>query len=304
MEQPQNSKRLFNDKKSKNIVVALLGVVLILLVFVFWQNNRFEEQLVLKTQFIEEKNTLRDNLDDLIDEHELLKEEYGEVSDQLMEKDSTIKAYAADIKNLLRTEGQLKEAKRKIGRLKEISRKYISAIDSLYTLNQLLSYENDSVKRANLLISSRNKTLEKKNQQLADRVSTASILQLGNISVEGVYYRTSGKEKITNKAAKVQNLRICFSVLENKVTEVGLKDCYVRIIAPNGSVLNVANQLLELSMADTTLLYTVVEVLDYQNQTVDHCLTWTRGNILSSGEYTFDFIVEEELIGSFTRKFH
>lgn len=304
MDQPQNSKRLFNDKKSKNIVIGLLSVVLILLVFVFWQNNRFEEQLILKTQFIEEKNALRDNLDDLIDEHELLKEEYGEVSDQLTEKDSTIKAYAADIKRLLRTEGQLKEAKRKIGRLKEISRKYISAIDSLYTLNQLLSYENDSVKRANLLISSRNKTLEKKNQQLADRVNTASILKAGNVSVEGIYYRTSGKEKTTNKAAKVQNLRICFSVLENKVTEAGLKECYVRIISPEGDVLNVANQLLELNMSDTTLLYTVMETLDYQNQTIDHCLSWTRGNVLSSGEYTFDFIVEEELIGSFTRKFH
>lgn len=304
MEQPQNSKRLFNDKKSKKIVFLLLGAVVLLLAVVFWQDNRFEEQLALKTQFIEEKNVLRDNLDDLIDEHELLKEEYGDVSEQLTERDSTIKAYAADIKKLLRTKGQLKEAKRKIGRLKEISRKYISAIDSLYTLNQFLSHENDSVKRANHLISSRNKKLEKKNQQLADRVSTASILKAGNITVEGVYYRTSGKEKITNKAAKVQNLRICFSVLENKVTEAGYKDCYIRIVAPDGEVLNVANQLLELNMADTTLLYTVVEPLDYQNQTIDRCITWTRGNVLSSGEYTFDFIVEEELIGSFTRKFH
>ena len=62
-------------------------------------------------------------------------------------KDSLINAYAADIKKLLRSENQLIEAKRKIIRLKEISRKYISAIDSLLTMNATLVIENDSVKR-------------------------------------------------------------------------------------------------------------------------------------------------------------
>ena len=34
---------------------------------------QFEKQVALKTQFIEKKNALRDDLDDLIDEHEFLK---------------------------------------------------------------------------------------------------------------------------------------------------------------------------------------------------------------------------------------
>ena len=73
--------------------------------------------------------------------------EHSELNDQLHKRDSVIRAYAADIKKLLRSEGQLKEAKRKIVRLKEISRKYITAIDSLLTLNANLAFENDSVKK-------------------------------------------------------------------------------------------------------------------------------------------------------------
>ena len=304
MEQPENSKSIFRDKKTKRLVLVLSLSVVGLLSLLLWQNNRFDEQVALKTQFIEEKNALRDNLDDLIDEHELLKEDYGDISEQLNERDSTIQAYAADIKRLLRSEGKLKEAKRKIVRLKEISRKYISAIDSLYTLNQLLVSENDSVKSANRLISSRNRTLEKTNQQLADRVNTASILKAGNIEVEGVYYRSSGREKTTNKAAKVQNLRVCFYIFENKVTEPGTKDFYLRIVAPDGSVLNVANQVNELTLVDTTLQYTTKQSIDYQNQTINDCLIWTRGNVLDPGEYVFDFIVDQELIASFSRWFH
>jgi hypothetical protein len=302
MEQPENSKSLFRDKRIKRIVLALGGLVVLLLTLLLWQSNRFEEQVALKTQFIEEKNALRDDLDDLIDEHELLKGEYGDLNEQLHDKDSTIQAYAADIKRLLRTEGQLKEAKRKIVRLKEISRKYISAIDSLYTINQSLVHENDSVKKANRLISSRNRTLEQKNQQLSDRVSVASQLQAVEMEVEGVYYRTSGREVITARAAKIQNLRICYTLLENKVAEAGLKELYVRVLDPNGSVLNVANQINETTLGDTLVQYTTQMSVDYANEQLSDCLLWTRGNVLMAGEYTIELILDEELIGTSTRR--
>ena len=53
-------------------------------------------------------------------------------------------AYADEIKQLIRTNGQLQQAKQKIKRLKQISMKYVSAIDSLLVLNQKLQFENDS----------------------------------------------------------------------------------------------------------------------------------------------------------------
>ena len=181
MEQPENSKSIFRDRKIKRIILVLVTAVILLFISLVWQSARFEQQVALKTQFIEEKNALRDDLDDLIDEHELLRNEHSELNDQLFQKDSIIRAYASDIKRLLRSEDQLNEAKSKIVRLKEISRKYITAIDSLLTLNANLTFENDSVKKVNSIIISRNRTLEQKNQQLADRVSTASILKAVNL---------------------------------------------------------------------------------------------------------------------------
>ena len=67
----------------------------------------------------------------MIDEHEILKDEYGELSNQLKDRDSTILAYADEIKQLLRSKGELTQARAKIRRLKEISKRYVSAIDSL-----------------------------------------------------------------------------------------------------------------------------------------------------------------------------
>ena len=119
MEQPENSKSIFRDKKTKRIILALGTAVALLFISLVWQSARFEQQVALKTQFIEEKNALRDDLDDLIDEHELLKDEHSDLNDQLHQRDSLIRAYTSDIKKLLRSEGQLKEAKRKIAEVRK-----------------------------------------------------------------------------------------------------------------------------------------------------------------------------------------
>ena len=303
MEQPENSKSIFRDRRTKRIIITLVVAVTTLLILLVLQRMHSVEQMAAFEAKVIEETALRDDLDDLIDEHDLLRNEYSELNDQLFQKDSIIRAYAADIKKLLRSEGQLKEAKRKIVRLKEISRKYITAIDSLLTLNANLAFENDSVKKANRIIVSRNKTLEQKNQQLTDRVSTASILKAVNLDVEGLYYRASGREVSTSRANKIQNFRICFTILENKVTEAGYKKVYVRILAPDGSVLNVANQIQDIELTDTTLQYSFVHPFEYNNQNISDCVLWTRGNVLSAGNYRFEFIVEKEVIGILDRKF-
>lgn len=303
MDQPENSKSIFRDRRTKRIITVLVAAVSTLLILLVLQSIRSKEQMAAFKAKVIEETALRDDLDDLIDEHDLLRNEYSELNDQLFQKDSIIRAYAADIKKLLRSEGQLKEAKSKIVRLKEISRKYITAIDSLLTLNANLVFENDSVKNANRIIVFRNKTLEQKNQQLADRVSTASILKIVDIDVEGLYYRASGREVSTSRANKIQNFRICFTILENKVAEAGDKEVFIRIIAPDGSVLNIANQIQEIELTDTILQYSFVHPFEYTNQNITDCILWTRGNVLLAGDYRFEFIVENEVIGVLDRKY-
>jgi len=303
MNQPENSK-LLKDNKSRRIIIILSVLSFILILIMFFRESKHQEQIETVIQYEQEKNTLRDNLDDLIDEHEILKDEYGELSQQLERKDSTILAYADEIKKLLRTKGQLQQAKNKIERLKEISKKYVSAIDSLYTVNRLLINENDSVRRVNQLITRRNKTLEKNNQDLSERVYTASMLRLENIVVEGVYYRSSGREVLTTRASKIQNFSICYDIIENKVTDAGIKSLYLRIIDPEGKVLNVANKIQELTLAkDSIIQYTTQFTFEYSNQQISECQLWTRGNVLNSGLYTFEFLMDGKLIGSVERMF-
>ena len=78
---------------------------------------------------------------------------------------------------------------------------------------------------------------------------------------------------------------------------------FVRILAPDGSVLNVANQIKEIELADTSLQYSFEHPFEYNNENISDCALWTRGNVLSAGDYRFEFIVENEVIGILDRKF-
>ncbi len=304
MDQPNNSISPFKDKKSRRVIFILSVLLAFILIFILFRENQYKKNLETVIQYEEEKNSLRDNLDDLIDEHEILKEEYSDLSGQLLDRDSTILAYADEIKQLLRSKGELSQARAKIKILKDISKRYVSSIDSLYTLNEVLQLENDSVKKAIQLISSRNKTLEKFNQDLSERVFTASVLGIDNIHIEGVYYRSSGREVTTNRAAKIQNLSICFDIVENKVADAGLKELFIRIINPKGDVLNVANKIQETIVEnDSTVQYTTNHNFDYNNKKISECHLWTRGNVLISGVYYFEFIIEGNLIGIANAKF-
>ena len=303
MDQPNNSISPLRDKRSRRIIILLSGLISIILIYIIIRENQFQKNLETVIQYEEEKTSLRDNLDDLIDEHEILKSEYGELSDQLEERDSTILAYADEIKQLLRSKGELTQARVKIRRLKEITKKYVSEIDSLYTLNKALQLENDSVKKANQLISIRNETLEKNNQDLSERVFTASMLRVENIQIEGVYYRSSGREVTTTRASKIQNFSICFDIIENKVTDKGFKELFIRIVDASGKVLNVANKIQETTIEnDSIVQYTTNFNFDYANQKISECQLWTRGNVLTPGVYYFEFIMEGQVIGTANTK--
>ena len=102
------------NKPKRKWLYILLFVAVGLLVFLVFQEKKIKKQQAIKMQFIEEKNALRDDLDDLIDEHDNLLEQYGDLNTQLGERDSTIRSQISEIRSLIRTKEDLKIAKVKM----------------------------------------------------------------------------------------------------------------------------------------------------------------------------------------------
>ena len=71
MNQPNNSISLLKNKRFRNVIIILTMLISLMLVFIIFRENQYQKNIETVIQYEEEKNNLRDNLDDLIDEHEL-----------------------------------------------------------------------------------------------------------------------------------------------------------------------------------------------------------------------------------------
>ena len=283
-----------NSSRLKWLFIVFVFIILSLVSSLFFQKEQMQKQMDIKIQFVEEKNQLRDELDDLIDEHDNLLEEYSGLGDQLQVQDSIIKQQISDIRGLLRKENDLKLAREKIDRLKEIAKRYIADIDSLLVLNQKLTKQKDSVIRVNKDINWKNYKLNKQNIELEKKVSEGSILEISDLNVTTFRYRKSGRLVETSSAKKTQIIQVCFLVLQNTIAKKEIKNYYLQIIDPNSNVIS-SNDSIKYGIDSTTFLFTKKDSLFYDNSEQSICLDWQRINILQEGIYKVHLYVDERL---------
>jgi len=284
-------KELWSDSNNRKVIILFFGIVILLIASLFFQQNRMKQQMQLKVQFIEQKNMLRDELDDLIDEHDDLLDEYGVLNEQLYEKDSIIQDQISEIRNLIRTKSDLYEAKKKISALKDISKRYLANIDSILVLNGVLVLEKDSVVRVNKSINWKNYKLNKQNKKLAEKVSKGSVLELFGLEVEAIRYRSTGRALVTKYAKKVQKIRTCFSVSANQISDAAIKTVYLQILDGDGELVSGADTIVAI-VADSSYSCTSSDEFKYKNIEMTHCVEWERVQELSPGRYQINLIIE------------
>ena len=278
-------KRVIKNKA----ILFLFSVIVFLIFYLFYQKDSMKKQMDLKIQFIEQKNILRDELDDLIDEHDDLLEEYGDLNNKLYQKDSLIQEQIAEIRNLIRTKNDLREARFKIENLKRISQNYIKDIDSLFYVTERLSIEKDSVIKVNKDINWKNYKLNKTNLQLSEKVNKGSTLKIKDISVEPFRYRSTGKEVSTRSAEKAQTLRACFYISANLIADSGSKKISVQYIDPDNTILSGSDTILN----NELVMYSSSTYVEYINQQLFVCIDWQRFIPLKEGDYLVKIFMDD-----------
>lgn len=286
------------NNNNKRWLYIFFVIIVFLIGYLIFSQIREKEQDAIRMQYIEEKNALRDDLDDLIDEHDGLLEEYGDLNNQLQEKDSVIQRQISEIRNLIRAsdlnKNDLAEARQKITILQDIVKRYLSNIDSLLVINKSLTSQKDSVIKENKNINWKNYKLSKQNEVLAAKVSKGTVLEISDVEVECFRYRSTGKEVSTSKAKKVQKLRICYTIRANQISEAEEKTIFVQLISPEGELIS-GQEDIHVSVADSVYYCTTSTLFNYQNVQMDNCFEWERLQQLTSGNYLVNLVLEGRL---------
>ena len=302
MNQTTQSQRSNQDNPLKKWVIilgALAGLflcsTLYLAFFAKPTNNRVYKE-------VENKNfELQSELDSLLAEHNRIKEQYGELSDQLSEKDSIIMANAAEIEKMINSQADYNRIKKQLARLQNISQEYVKEMDKLYQENKALKEENQQV-RADLEQEREvTRTIQKSNEDLTQKISNAATFKAYNLKSGGYLVRNKGSEEPTEKASKVKRIKTTLMLGENSLIEPGPVNIYCRIAIPE------TGKVLTMGSGDTysfvhngqRLQYSCKTVVNYNNKAENITMDWDlmSDDKAIKGQYSVQLYTDDQFLG-------
>lgn len=290
------------NKSNRLLLIMFVTIVLLLLSNIFFIYKFFttkKEKIYIYTTLInteEEKQKIEAELKNMLDQYNQLKINNDTLTKQLEYEKNKIKELLEEIKKVKSASYyQINQYKKEVETLRNIMKSYIAQIDSLNTRNKLLTEENRKVKSEYQKVVTEKELIEKKANELTEKVEIAKTLRAINIVSTGINDR--GKE--ITKAKRVEKIRVCFTITENKIVTPGPKIIYIRISGNDNKVLpNPDNELFY--YLNDSILYSAKREIDYQNADIDVCIYWKNDGSLVPGNYNVDIFCEGKLIGSDT----
>ena len=227
-----------NKTKKPIWLYVLLGLLAVALVALLVQLSSVKDDLKnLEAEKELQRADFQAEVDSLMKVHNELKDSYGELSQELAEKDSIIQADAVEIKKLLDSQWDYYYVKKKLAELQTISQRYVRQMDSLYTVNRELVAENERIREEYQAERRQNTNLTRQKEELANKVNNAATMQLYNYTANAVRFKGGKNETTTDKANRAERIRIDFTLVANDLIEPGSKVFYVRIANPAKAII-------------------------------------------------------------------
>jgi hypothetical protein len=179
----------------------------------------------------------------------------------------------------------ISKLKKEAETLREIMKGYVVTIDSLNTLNQNLMAENEQMKSTVETVTSENKNLLERQENMEKIIETGQVLQTASISATAIKLRSSGKQVETTNSRRAEMIKTCFTVIENRIAKKGTKTLYLKIIDPNGKVMQSSEAGGEAELEGEVQSYSIKRDIDYNNQEMDVCIFYSVQEEPAEGDY-------------------
>lgn len=234
-------------------------------------------------------------------EYQQFAQQYSEMKTQI-NNDSIVAQLTAEQEKTQRLLSELRRVKstdaREITRLKKelatvraVIRSYVMEIDSLNKVNASLAQENTRVKGQYEAATRQIEGLSTEKRSLSEKVAIAAQLDATGIALVAKNKRGKSTDQIT----KATTLQVSFNITRNVTATSGVKDIYVRIMSPTGSLLNGEGSF---SYENRTLQYSMKRSVEYNGEETPVSLFWNVSQALQGGTYQVSIFADGNVIGS------
>lgn len=233
------------------IIILLSALVVGLANFLLYKSFGSEmSEMEIKAQFSDLKtdyNRMQVDLEQAIKTAEYKNAEIvaqKKMIDQLMTKNNITEEELREAKKAMEHLSKVVLEDYKV-RLKDTENKYQALLEEKNTLIEKVNENQEKITQLNEQYSkekniSRNK--DKVISQKNEKILLASRLVLSNFNIAGFRVRNSGKEVQTDRASRIDRIKVNFDIIPNSLTDSGKKIIYTIIYKPNGEIVSFDNK--------------------------------------------------------------
>lgn len=287
------------NKRQKTIIYSAIGVCLamIALVIVLIVSNNSRTVSLNEAEARADSLALANDRLVLTNEFNELNANFSMYEDQQMylTNDSLVKQYnqakmkvegllqelAQERKSNAVNRARIKALESEITTLKGILKHYLEEIERLSKENEGLRNEIQQVKSRNEQLTSAVSVATKSNEELTQTVQLARKLNITGLRLTAL----NKKGRQEKKVSKAKQLEVAFSVSPNTTASPGLKEFYVRIVTPEGSLLGGGTSF---AMDGAKVPATAKRGVEYANDETSVVIYWDVNTTLTSGDYTVE----------------
>jgi len=264
---PNKSKEEIASLKRKQQLSKIIIIVLTLLLvgtigYVVKLSLDKSEQEVVITKITDEKQ-------EIITDLELLKETYDRVLSENTTISEELKAERTKVVKLLE---EVQKAEVNLTTYRERYRKLENKLialtrenEQLKAINLALTKQIDSTKIALFSEIEHSQILSEQNEKFAKDIEIASELVVSNVDVSAFRIKKYKKEIKTNKAKKVNRLKIEYTVARNRVAKKETKSYYIQVI---NNRMDILKQTGTVKFGTQSLDYTLISTFDFERKTL------------------------------------
>lgn len=303
-------KKTNSDKKLLRWAIVVIILLLAGLIYFAINSNKASSDLLVATEEKDRISTLHQELENeyslAVAELEELRGDNDELNNRIEAQILELSTQKQEINRLIKSGKDLNSAKAQIKELRENLNKYVDEINQLKLENEGLERTNTELRDSVIVgtkerlelrektdeLSTENQRLAEEREKLSSKVSRASVLKTSNISVRGMTSTKKGKVVEKSKAKQIDQLEICFSVLENAIVSPGIENYFIRITNPNGETISSAAEgggVTILSDSNKEIRYTISTSATYNSDKPgDICVSYVSDNEFAKGDYSVE----------------
>ena len=277
------------------VLVLLIGAIGALVYLNYNQRNEMQELVEIIEIEKEELQEEYENLAIEFDGYSQMDIQNDSLQDLLFREQQRVQDLLEELRITKVTNARrISELKKELATVRTVLKDYIRQVDSLNATNARLTEENILVRAENQQVKTENTELTNLNTQLTETVTRAAMLEITNCTCTML----NKHDRKTRMLSQVTKLQFDYSIAKNITCERGLKDLYVRVITPNGVLMN-EEENKRFPFESDSITYSITQQFEYSGEQYLGTVYLPMNEEVEKGFYTIDFFCEGNLIGSF-----